>query len=98
MRSEPQSAADDLVNAFCEKLTYSTQAYSEDVCKSTVVFDLHASFAACEVVACCGMDPATATAEELDALDARVACVPCKLLMTWRKAVGVSLRILANAG
>jgi hypothetical protein len=87
LRTEPESAEDDIVNAFRDKHTYSVNTFSVDMLQQHAAFDLHASFVACEIVACCGLDPATARAEDMDALDARVACVPCKVVMNWRKAV-----------
>ena len=88
--ADPQSADDDLANAVRENCLRSPYAFDAEELRQNITFDLHASFAAAEIVRTCGLDPATATAEDMDRRGARVACVPCKKVMTWRKAVSVS--------
>lgn len=87
---EPQSADDDLVNGVRENCLRSSLVFDPDELKANITFDLHASFAAAEIVRLCGLDPATAMAEDMDDLDARIACAPCKMTMTWRKAVCIA--------
>ncbi|EKM55155.1 uncharacterized protein PHACADRAFT_208680 [Phanerochaete carnosa HHB-10118-sp] len=84
---EPQSPDDDLANAVCDIYLCSSYMLDPAQLKANITFDLHASFAAAEIVQLCGLDPSTASAEEMDELDARIACVPCKEIITWRKAV-----------
>ncbi|GJE90741.1 F-box protein [Phanerochaete sordida] len=84
---DPQGADDDLANAVRENCLRSPYVFDADELRANVAFDVHASFAAAELVQACGLDPARATAQEMDACDARVACVPCRQVMSWRKAV-----------
>lgn len=86
-RWEPKDSDDDLINAVHEKFVLKPTVFSPKAFEKDISFDLHASFVACEIVTLCGLDPATALAVDMDRLDARIACVPCKRVMTWRKAV-----------
>lgn len=88
--NEPQSANDDLVNGVRENCLRSPLVFHPDELKANITFDLHASFAAVEVVRLCGLNPATTTAKDMDDLDARIACVPCKVVMAWRQAVSLA--------
>lgn len=83
----PENEDDDLVNSLHKKWILRHEVCSQALFDKYVTFDLHASLAACEIVALCGLDPVTATSSDMDELDMRIACVPCEQVMTWRKAV-----------
>ena len=58
--------------------------------------------AARPVVECCGLDPDTTTAQEMDELDARLECKTCldvatRYVMSWRAAVRMILVFLYTA-
>lgn len=84
---DPKDADDDLANAVRENCLRNACIFDAEELKANIHFDLHASFVAAELVQLCGLSPLQATASDMDALDARVACVPCKVVMNWRKAV-----------
>ncbi|KIP12255.1 hypothetical protein PHLGIDRAFT_32893 [Phlebiopsis gigantea 11061_1 CR5-6] len=84
---EPQTADDDLMNAVHESWGLRKTKFSPALLEEHITFDLHASFVAAELVSLCGLDPAIASSADMDALDCRVACIPCGRVMTWRKAV-----------
>lgn len=84
---EPQNADDDLVNAVGWSWSLQSSRFSSQELSTNITFDHHLSFHAAQIVELCGLDPATALYSDMDSLDARVACVTCKQVMTWRKAV-----------
>lgn len=96
LRHVPETAEDDLINAAHETWPLVLGGFSPEVMEKNIKFDLHASVAACEIVTLCGLDPTTATYSDMDALDRRIACVPCKQVMTWRKAVRTLLSLLRS--
>ena len=75
------------MNAVYEAWDLKKRKFSPVLLEERITFDLHASFVAAEVVSLCGLDPMTASSANMDILDARVVCVPCGRVMTWRKAV-----------
>ncbi|KAH6918283.1 hypothetical protein BKA70DRAFT_1246765 [Coprinopsis sp. MPI-PUGE-AT-0042] len=60
-----------------------------------VIFDVEASELVKTIISLCGMNPDTATVQEMDDCDARIECVRCqnlkgkhpRLVMTWRHAI-----------
>ena len=86
-RFEPQNPDDDLVNAVYYHRLLKRSVFDPELLQKEISFDLHASFVACEIVTLCGLDPETALSSDMDSMDNRIACVPCRTVMTWRKAV-----------
>lgn len=86
-RPEPQNTDDDLINAVIWIWKLDSTRFSLQQFNANATFDHQSSFLAAQIVELCGLDPVTASYSDMDGVDARIACLSCKQVMTWRKAV-----------